>query len=399
MMNLAYFSPLPPDRSGIADYSAALLPHLGRWLNLTLFHDNPDGVTADLRAQFPVEASADYPARRGAFDLTLYQMGNSRWHETIYQTLCRFPGVVTLHDLNLHHFMSDRAARRGNYDLYAREMGYAAGLPGAYRAWAIRAGEAAHPLAEMALCERVVHTSLGLIAHSEYARKRVAALAGARPSTVIPMPDMTGGYGGRSRRDQLNLPAEAVIFASLGQITAARQLPLALAAFARLAQTTPHVYYLLVGEAGGEVDLPRLIAASGAAERVITVGYVNDLTEFIDWLATADIIVNLRHPTVGETSAVAMQALAVGRPALVFDQGAYAELPETAVYKIPPLDEAALFAAMRDLAQSPERRQALGAAGAAFAAEQHNPAAVARRYADFLRDVLDRLERKFSGRA
>ena len=28
MMNLAYVSPLPPQRSGIADYSAALLPYL-----------------------------------------------------------------------------------------------------------------------------------------------------------------------------------------------------------------------------------------------------------------------------------------------------------------------------------------------------------------------------------
>jgi glycosyltransferase involved in cell wall biosynthesis len=372
---------------------------LGRLVDLTLFHDNPDGVTADLRGQFPIEASADYPARRGAFDLTLYQMGNSRWHETIYQTLARFPGVVTLHDLNLHHFIADRAARRGDYDLYTREMGYAAGLPGAYRAWAIRAGQASHPLVEMALCERVAQASLGLIAHSEYARKRMAAVAGARPSTLIPMPDMTGGYDGRSRRAQLNLPADALIFASLGQITAARQLPLALAAFARLAQTTPNLYYLLAGEAGDDLDLPGLIAASGAAERVITVGYVNDLTEFIDWLATADIILNLRHPTVGETSAVAMQALAVGRPVLVFDHGAYAELPETAVVKIPPLDEAALFTAMRDLAQSTERRRTLGAAGAAFAAAQHNPTAVARRYADFLGHILDRLARKFGGRA
>jgi glycosyltransferase involved in cell wall biosynthesis len=396
-MNVAYFSPLPPDRSGIADYSRELLPHLGRGVNLTLFYDEPDNVDADLRAQFAIEPVAAYPARRSLFDLALYQMGNSRWHETIYNTLRRFPGVVTLHDVNLHHFMSDRAGRHHNYDLYTREMGYATGIDGAYRAWAIQTGRAGHPLAEMCLHERVIHASLGIIVHSQYARYQVAAAAGTRPLTVIPLLDMSGGRQGKSRRAQLNLPPEAVIFASLGQITSARQFELALATFDQLAQTLPHIYYLLVGEAGSDVDLDQLITNCGAAERVITTGYVNSADEFIDWLATADIVVNIRYPTMGETSSVALQALAVGRPLIVYDHGSYAELPDAAARKVPPLDQPALLATMSELAQLAVLRQEMGAAGAKFAAEYHTPAQAARHYVNFMEQVLRNIDRKFGG--
>ena len=40
-IKLAFFSPLPPARSGIADYSAALLDELGRLVEVETFSSKP----------------------------------------------------------------------------------------------------------------------------------------------------------------------------------------------------------------------------------------------------------------------------------------------------------------------------------------------------------------------
>jgi glycosyltransferase involved in cell wall biosynthesis len=395
-MNLAYFSPLPPDRTGIASYSRELLPYLGKWVKLTLFADDPAQVEPDLGQQFAIEPVSAYPARRGAFDLTLYQMGNSRWHETIYATLRRFPGVVVLHDVSLHHFMADRAARRGDYGLYTREMGYAGGLAGACQAWAIQAGREEYPLFDIPLNERLIHASLGIIVHSDYARDQVAMAGWQRPLAIIPLVNTIARQTGQSRRATLNLPADAVILSSFGQINATRQLDMALTAFGQLAPTMPNLRYLLVGGAGDDIDLPGMIARCGAPERVITAGYAQTETEFVDWLATADLVINLRYPTVGETSSVAVQAMAAGKPLIVFDHGTYAELPDAACRKIAPMNYDGLLAAMRELAQSATLRQEMGAAGAAYAAHYHDTARIASQYAQFLRQILANVAAKFN---
>ncbi len=64
------------------------------------------------------------PAR---FDLILYQVGNNGWHDFVYQAALRHPGVVVLHESNLHHLMADLTIRRGDWDAYVRECEFEGG--------------------------------------------------------------------------------------------------------------------------------------------------------------------------------------------------------------------------------------------------------------------------------
>ena len=85
-MRVAYYSPLPPDRSGIADYSALLLPELERRVEVVV-------------------------ARRGKrapkADVGLYHVGNDpQAHAWIVEALRRRPGVVVLHEHVLHHLVA-----------------------------------------------------------------------------------------------------------------------------------------------------------------------------------------------------------------------------------------------------------------------------------------------------
>lgn len=390
---LAYFSPLPPARSGIADYSRALLPHLGQAAQVTLFSEQPEQVTAELQSAFDIRPIRDYPASRWAFDLALYQMGNSVHHEAIYETAVRYPGLVVLHDHGLHHFIAHRTVNGGHgYPAYVREMGYALGLKGVDRAWAIRAGRATHPLFEVPLNNRLVDRSLGLIVHSETAVDLITRRTATRPVELIPA--LMEKRVGRSKREVLKLSAETMVFAVLGQVTAEKRIDLALSAFRELQQAMPDSHFLIVGGVHEAVDLDEMIGRFGLGESVTQLGFVEELQDFVDWIETADVIINLRHPTVGETSATALRAMAAAKPVIVFDLGWYSELPDEAVVKIRPLNEKGLLAAMRRLASQPELRQRLGMKAAAYIEQYHDPAQITQAYLAFIDRVLVDMGRK-----
>jgi glycosyltransferase involved in cell wall biosynthesis len=385
-LRLAYISPLPPARSGIADYSQELLPELGQLAHITLYADQPAQVSGPLPAQFTIKSTADFPADRWQYDLTLYQMGNSQHHAAIYQLALDYPGIVVLHDHSLHHFVADCTVGQGDFPAYAREMGYALGPAGVHQAREIRLGHRPHPLFELPLNDRLVDRSLGLIVHSQYVADLIARRRPDRPLATIPA--LMSGRSGYSLRHELKLPAETVILASIGLVTASKRLDLALRAFARLRAELPHVHYLIVGESHPEVGLQALIQGLGLQEAVSQTGYVVELDEFIDWTATADVIINLRQPTTGETSAAALRAMAAGRPLIVFDHGWYSELPDRAAIKIPAGDEEALLSAMRQLVDRPAKRRKMGQFGQTYIARHHHPAQVAARYVDFLEQYL-----------
>jgi len=383
-LRIAYFSPMPPSRSGIADYSAALLPHLAELADVTVFTDS---AAAPPLAGLPLLPTDQFPLARGQFDLPLYHMGNSDQHEAIYDLLLNYPGVVVLHDFFIHHFVRHHTAGHGNWPNYAREMIYALGADGRRLSRAMLDGQVAAPLFELPLNDRLIDAALGLVVHSHFAAGRARQ---ARPDLPLAIaPPLIEIRAGHSRRVELGLPHDAVIFGSFGQITAEKQIDLALRALADVRADHPASHFLLVGEPQPDVDLVALTAQSDRAGFIHKIGFVDTLDAFVDWIHTADVVVNLRLPTVGETSAVALRAMAAARPLIVFDHGWYSELPADAALKVPPGDAAALREAMARLAASPELRRAMGAAGLRYVQQNCQPAHVARATIDFLQAVLE----------
>ena len=120
-MRVACFSPLPPRRSGIADYSAALLPALARHVELQVFAEDAEAPCGDLC----VRRHAEY--RPEQFDIALYQLGNNPDHIFVYQTALASPGVAVLHEFNLHHLIAEVTIRRGDWDAYLKEVEYNGG--------------------------------------------------------------------------------------------------------------------------------------------------------------------------------------------------------------------------------------------------------------------------------
>ena len=393
---MAYFSPLPPARTGIADYSRELLPALAERSQITLFAEHPAVVDPALSQSFLVRPARAYATERWRFDVTLYQIGNSLHHEAVYRALLQHPGVVVLHEHNLHHFMIARTIGQGNTAEYIREMAYALGLEGSRLAREVLEGRQPYPLFDVPLNERILDSSLGVIVHSQYLQMQVRLQRPDLPVQVVPAP--VGLYLPSPRRHELGWPEESIIFACVGQVTPLKHVDLVLRALARLRERMPQACLLIVGEwLHPALDFAALTAEFDLHQAVRHLGFIGDIRHFMDWVATADVVLNLRHPTVGETSATALRALAAGRPLIVFDQGWYRELPDDACLKVAPMSEEELLAAMRRLAEDAALRARMGRRAADYARQQHHPARAAEAYLRAVQVILSEIDRRSDG--
>ena len=386
---IAFFSPLPPERSGIADYSAELLPYLARWVDVTLFAARPARVADSLRERFPIRDMAEYGTTRWRYDVALHQMGASMYHDAMYAVLLRYGGIIVLHEHNLHQFIATRTiGAQQSMAGYERELGYALGVDGVRMAIEISQGRREHPFAEVPLVERLLDRSHGVILHSRFTQSQLLGLRPGLRTTVIPAPIEGPSEPPLSRRE-LGCPEDALIFVSGGQVIRSKQVTLTVEAFARLREDYPTARYVVVGDdLKDDFDLVAWIEEHNLGDAVTYAGYCSDLHVFRSWIAAADVLVNLRYPTVGETSATALRGLAAGRAVIVSDHGWYAELPNEVCVKVPPNDGEALYQAMRRLADNPTLRREIGRQAAQYAQQEHGLATTAQRYLGFIEQIL-----------
>jgi glycosyltransferase involved in cell wall biosynthesis len=391
MKRIAYASPLNPAASGISDYSEELLPYLARYAQVTPYvADGLRPSNADLLRHMDVRplSRLDRDHRRQPYDAILYHMGNSvENHAAIWDALRRVPGVVVMHEYMLHHFMLGYAAViRRDVELYRAEATQRYGSKGAQVAELMLRGRMTEAAFDLPFCESVLDAAEGVIAHSRYVLDRVAALRPNLPAGLAPMGvPLPPAIPREQARARLGLPVGALILASFGHINPYKRVEAVLRAVKALRASRPDVRYLLVGSVSPNYDLRAAIARAGLEQSVTVTGYV-DRAAFEDYVAAADICLNLRHPTAGETSASLLRLLGAGKPTLVSASGSFAELPPGVAAQVDlDISEGDLILAYCGLlAARPELAAAMGAQARAFVAREHTLDGAAASYMRFL---------------
>jgi glycosyltransferase involved in cell wall biosynthesis len=390
MRRIAYLSPLNPAPSGISDYSEELLPYLAQYAKITLYAD--DGLkpsNADLLRHMELRpiGRLERDQRRRPYDAILYHMGNSPAHAAIWDALQRVPGVVVLHEFVLHHFMLGYAATvRRDVEAYRAASARRYGAEGQRVADLMLRGRFTDAAFDLPFCEAVLDVAEGLIVHSRYVHDRAAALRPGLPAAQVPMgvplPPPIDRTAARARR---GLPADAPVLASFGHINPYKRLDAVFRALRLLRASYPGLRYLLVGSISPNYDVRAAVDRAGLAETVTTTGYV-DRAAFEDYVAAADICLNLRHPTAGETSASLLRLLGAGRPTLVTSSGSFAELPPGVAAQVDAdaSEGDLILAYCRRLLDQPDLAAALGANARAYVAREHSLDGAAAGYIRFL---------------
>ena len=331
---IAWLSPLPPQQSGIANYSYWLIKELRQYLDIDLFYDEQQPIE-ELQENFNVYPIAEYLQRRHDYDEVVYHLGNhSGFHRTIYQLAWRFPGTIVLHDYNISAFMHEAFYRQPDGDLYQQALAGPNNSPPPTRFLA-RLAKLGGSLAASPMSHPIANRSRNVIVHHRWVRDQ---FTGADHVRIIPM-FAKASYEPTvaeiaNFKQKFSINQNHFLLTCLG-FTNRNKLPaLQVEVVNRLLADGYPVHLVFAGETAPDVmRLEAQVRASDNRNHITFTGYL-DQADYASALFAADVVINLRNPSMGEASLTLMQTFAAGRPAIVSDLNQYREFPDRVCWKL-----------------------------------------------------------------
>lgn len=355
-MTVGFHAPLPPARSGVADYAAALLGALREFGSV-----EPGAETADVH---------------------LYHLGNNPLHADAYRRALATPGVAVLHDAVLHHFFLGSLDRAD----YVEEFVYQYGewhRPLAERLWRERAGSAQdHRYFAYPLLKRIAERSRAVIVHNAGAAAMVRAHAPG--AAVVTIPHLFEGPGQSpepgSLRRQLGIPSDATLFGIFGYLRESKRVLPVLQTFARLRAGNSSVALLLAGEFAS-ADLRAAARPWLAGPGVVATGHLSE-ADFWRAAEAVDVCVNLRDPGAGETSGIAIRLMGLGKTVVLTDGLETADFPDGACLRVRRgvAETAELFEYMSLAVARPDLLRQVGGLARQYIGERHSLRQAAQEY-------------------
>jgi len=323
MPRLAWFGPLPPVKSGIAQYTRELLPALSSSHQIDLFVDGDPRRFASPDTRARVFDAHDFVWKnvREPYDLVVYQMGNAPCHDYMWAYLVRYPGLVVLHDGQLHHARARQLLQQKRYDDYRGEFRFnhpdakpdvaelgADGLLGSLTyLW---------PMLRI-----VVQSSRLVVVHNRWLAGAIREVHAKASIEVVQMgvPDPEPRRGAAAAiRIRHHIPEDAVLFMAFGKVTPEKRVREAIRALGAISDAVPDAHLLLAGETVEYYDTLAAARTLGIEHKMTVAGFIAD-DEIDDYLMEADVCLCMRWPSSRETSASWLRCIAAGRPTITTD--------------------------------------------------------------------------------
>lgn len=388
---LAFITPLPPQRTGIADYAAQLLPAMLDDFDLTLIIEQEEVTLPPALAALPRHDTDWLAAHAHEFDQLLYQFGNSPFHSDMFGLLRQHPGVVVLHDFFLSSVLAYEQMTGGIPNAWSDALFHSHGF-GALLASQLPNNHA-EAMNNFPCSRAVLEGATRVIVHSEHAGDLARHWYGPQAThnwTVVPLPRAAPALlDRRAAREALGIEDHVFLVCSFGYIGPSKLSDTLVSAWsASKLHCDPAFAMTLVGVCPPDEFGKRLrdtIEDAGPERNVHITGWADDATYHL-YLQAADMAVQLRSTSRGETSAAVLDAMNYGLATVVNANGSMAALPPDGVWMLPDqFDVSALIEALETLSEDTARRQQLGERGRDILRDQHRPDHSAQLY----RDALD----------
>ena len=339
---------MPPLHTGVADYSSALLRALRRL------------------------GSAEVDADRA--DVRLYHIGNNSLHAEIYRQALAEPGVVVLHDAVLNHLMLGSLTEQQYRDEFAYNYGeWNRGLAADLWLRRDRSGGAVEYF-QYPLLRRIAERSRAVIVHNPAAQKMV--LRHAPEAQVAEIPHLFEPPG----KTEEIARGRTVTFGVFGYLRETKRVLSVLKAFRAIRTAFSSARLLIAGECVSP-EYERTIAPLAIGPGVFRVPWLAD-DAFHAAIRGVSVCINLRHPSAGETSGIAVRIMGIGRAVMLTDSLENSRIPEPACIRIDSglAERDLLEQFMAWLCQEPDAAREIGARAAAHVAEHHSIERIAEQY-------------------
>ncbi|MEL5849774.1 MAG: glycosyltransferase, partial [Candidatus Igneacidithiobacillus chanchocoensis] len=402
---LAYFSPLQPAQSGIADYSAELLPALSRHYAIDVIVAQPEAVTDPwVLGNAPIRSLAWFERNSQLFDRVLYQFGNSEFHAHQFDLIQRYPGVVVLHDFFLSGVLAWVLENR-QQGVWPQALLDSHGWPALMDAR--RAQDATEIIMRYPANLPVLQAALGVIVHAEYSRKLAAQFYGAGFAEdwahIKHLRVPVAKVDRMQARSDLGIAPDTFLVCSFGLLGPMKLNHRLLAAWQRssLAQDANSQLVFVgkndQGEYGAQIQ--QTLQTPPFASQARISGWAEEETYRL-YLQAADVAVQLRTLSRGETSGTVLDCMNYGIPTIVNANGSMAELPAEAVLMLPDtFSDAELSAALERLWRNPALRSELGVRARACIEAEHAPRHCAAQYAKAIEGAYAQAQKNTLGMA
>ena len=331
---LAWLSPFPPQKSGIANYSHWLIKALKPHLDIDLYYDKTTPAS-EIAAEFDVYPISHFPERRTKYDEVVYHLGNHcEFHKHIYQLAWEFPATIVLHDYYLNAFIHDAFFRQTNGHLY--ELALADGgsqpLPKGLHGLLPKLGR---NISAIPMSHAVVARSRKVVVHHRWIKNQFPE---SQHVDVIPHFARINYQPTKEQLDSFKrrflIKESEFLITCLGFVNKNKLPALQIEVTKRLLEAGYPVRLLFAGETAPDLKYLQSEAEAGKNHEYITFADYLDEADYFSALFASDLLINLRNPSMGEASGTLMQALAAGKPVIISDLNQYKEFPDTVCWKL-----------------------------------------------------------------
>jgi glycosyltransferase involved in cell wall biosynthesis len=332
---VAFLSPVPPARSGVADHTAAACATLGRMVDLHVFTDTkmacrPSGV-ATIR---PLTA---LPVLSSTFDRAVCVLGNNpEAHATIFGLLLRYGGAAIAHDARLLSFYCGMLGVEGAAEQAGRE------LHRAVTAAEIQRWSSDETTLELMFLGEVCRAAEPLFVHSVATARLIAAQYG---TTAVHLPfcayrewdsEALLPACRQAARSRLGISAAQVMIATFGFLNHTKAPEDCIAALEMLRSWHIDAHLYFVGDGGLHLPPLRDLAVSlGIGDQVHFVENFLEDTAYRDFLLAADVGLQLRLVGMGSISGALSDCIAAGLSTVANDDLAEALDAPAYVARVP----------------------------------------------------------------
>lgn len=335
---LAIFTPLPPTRSGISDYSIEIGSELSKLIDVIYVIDDMAPTPIGLDENVTILRYSSWILTDQSKYVCFHQMGNNLAHRFSWRELLSNPGFVLLHDISLHHLFLEISYENDIlYRLYFNHIAKEMGTTGSSLLSNIHRGLYIPELFKFIIRanNQIIDNSLGVVVHSESAYNEIKKSYPKKKLLHLPFPYKEVENINNSKEAD-GLIKKNFIISSFGFVTPSKQIEFILEALSRSRDKLPNFKYLIVGEVHDQIyeSIFRKIRSLNL-EDVVTITGFTDLKQFHNYIEMSDLIVTLRYPSAGESSAVLLRSLGQGKANVVFDYESFSGFPDNVVYKIP----------------------------------------------------------------
>jgi glycosyltransferase involved in cell wall biosynthesis len=385
---LAFVSPLPPTASGIAGYCTEILPHLVQYYDITLVVAEPDSIDVGLSAEFEVISHKQMMRQGGQFDRVMYHFGNSSFHYEYFLLMQAHPGIIVLHDTYLGDCIYSNHAQFGMRELSQKIY--------ASHGWAAMPdcdGPVQQAIGLYPACGTVFSASYGVVVHNRHAREILSQNFSREilsALTEVPLARKLKDLDDKSSaRQRLGIAEDTTLFCTFGMINLNKCLIELMEGWGSSGlASNPSVTLCFVG--GGnhnwemENRIKEWISKLPYPQQVTVTGYV-EAAEYDLYLSAADVAVQLRRNSRGESSAALLDCMGAGLPTIINAHGSMAEIPDGTAFKISDdFTIAELAETLAAAARDSDSRLAVGSKARDYVKAHHNPEHVAAAYFDHM---------------